>query len=405
MSDALAPGSVRDSPHSPVRVSDLYRQMWLHALGGRRWLLLAAALLLSSQGAKLMVPWLTAQAIGTLQGVSSGGAAGNAGVSGGAPLTACLPWIAAIVAASAGAWLLHGPGRALERSVAIRVRRSLAERLYRRLSAAPLAWHEAHHSAELAHRSNQATQALHNFTQSQFVYLQSAANLVGPLVALTLLSGLIGAIALLGLGAVALTIVAFDRALMRLAAEENRAERRHAALLMDCLNNIATVLSQRLQSSTGRLLAQRLEAAVAPLRRSIGLNEWKWCAVDLLTVLLTWGLVVVYAWRSQSGGALLLGGVFMVHQYAQQASGVIGSLAGKPAELCPHPHRLRQRAAALRRTADRLRSRAAAGGGALGSHRPVRSGFPTPAPARHRQRGVSRCSRRVASGVPASARW
>jgi hypothetical protein len=44
------------------------------ALGRRRWLLLAALLLLSSQGARPMVPWLNAQAIGTLQGVGNASA-------------------------------------------------------------------------------------------------------------------------------------------------------------------------------------------------------------------------------------------------------------------------------------------------------------------------------------------
>src|SRR5436305_1429520 len=79
----------------------------------------------------------------------------------------------------------------------------------------------------------------------------------------SLLSQLTGAVAVAGLAAVALTIVAFDRAMMRLAHQENRAERAHAAALLDCLSNIATVLSLRLQQATRRLLARRLEAVVA----------------------------------------------------------------------------------------------------------------------------------------------
>ena len=109
-------------------------------------------------------------------------------------------------------------------------------------------------------------------------------------------------------------IVAFDRALMRLARQESDAERRHASALLDCLTSVATVMSLRLQQATRRLLARRLDAAVAPLARSITLNEWKWCAVDLLTVTLSWSLVAVYAWNAQESGALMLGGVFMVYQ-------------------------------------------------------------------------------------------
>ena len=41
----------------------------------------------------------------------------------------------------------------------------------------------------------QSSNALFDFTQNQFVYLQSAVNLIGPVLALTLLSALAGAIA------------------------------------------------------------------------------------------------------------------------------------------------------------------------------------------------------------------
>lgn len=303
-------------PSDSVSVVTLYRQMWAYAAGARGWLLLSSAMLVSSQLVKLLVPWLTAQAINTLQQAQAGA------------VRACLPWVAGILGVYLAGWALHGPGRVIERTVSLRVRRTLTDKLYARLSETPLTWHGTHHPAELAHRLSQAAGALTNFTQSQFIYLQNAVNLAGPLIALWLLSHLTGASALAGLCIVALTIVAFDRAMMRLANEENRAERAHAAALLDCLTNITTVLSLRLQQTTRRLLARRLDAIVEPLQRSISLLEWKWCAVDLLGVLLSWGLVALYAWRtSDANGALLLGGVFMVYQYAQQAGGVIGTLA------------------------------------------------------------------------------
>ncbi|HEY4065962.1 MAG TPA: ABC transporter ATP-binding protein [Burkholderiaceae bacterium] len=315
--DPIDPSAAPAGPPEPrVSVLMLYRQMWAYAAGARGWLLLSSVMLVASQLVKLLMPWLTAQAINTLQ-------RGQAGA-----VRACLPWVAGIVGVYVVGWALHGPGRVIERTVSLRVRRALTDKLYVRLSEAPLSWHGTHHPAELAHRLSQAAGALTNFTQSQFIYLQNAVNLAGPLTALWLLSHLTGASALAGLGVVALTIVAFDRAMMRLANEENRAERAHAAALLDCLTNITTVLSLRLQQTTRRLLARRLDAIVEPLQRSITLLEWKWCAVDLLGVLLSWGLVALYAWRtSDANGALLLGGVFMVYQYAQQAGGVIGTLA------------------------------------------------------------------------------
>jgi ABC-type multidrug transport system fused ATPase/permease subunit len=238
-----------------------------------------------------------------------------------------VPWIGGIVGVYLLCWSLHGPGRVIERTVSLRVRRALADSLYERLSEAPLVWHGRHHPAELAHRMSQALQALTNFTQSQFIYLQNAVNLAGPLLALWWLSSLTGTVALFGIAVVTLTIVAFDRALMRLARDENQAERAYSGALLDSLSNITTVLALRLQKTTRRLLARRLDRVVEPVQLSIRLNEWKWCAVDLLGVLISWGLVALSAWQTHGNGAVLLGGVFMVYQYAQQAGGVIGSLA------------------------------------------------------------------------------
>lgn len=313
---AAAPTPPVEAPApAAVGIAALYRQMWRYAAGARGWLMLSSVMLVGSQLVKLLVPWLTSQAINALQ-------QGGVGA-----LAACVPFIAAVLAVYALCWSLHGPGRVIERRVSLRVRRALGDRLYVHLAEAPLAWHAAHHPAELAHRVSQATQALTNFTQSQFIYLQNAVNLAGPVLALWWLSKLTGTAALAGFCVVAATIVAFDRAMMRLAREENHAERAHAAALLDCLGNISTVLALRLQHTTRRLLARRLVAVVEPLLSSITLTEWKWCAVDLLGVLLTWGLVALYAWQVNGSGALMLGSVFMVYQYAQQAGGVIGSLA------------------------------------------------------------------------------
>jgi ATP-binding cassette subfamily B protein len=306
-------------PLTPASVScaELYRQMWTYAAGARGRLLLAFAMLIASQLVKLFVPWLAAQAIDTLQKGSAAGTSASA-----------LPWVAAILAAFAVSWSLHGPGRVVERSVAVRVRKAITDRLYQRLVDTPLAWHDRHHPGELQHRMGQSSRALFDFTQSQFLYLQGGVNLIGPVVALTLLSTFCGAMSLLGFAAIAFVLFAFDRALMRLAHRENLAERRYGATLLDCLGNMSTVLSLGLSQSTRRSLGRRLDDINGPLARGIVLSEWKWCAVDLMTVSLVWLLVAAYAWQAGGSGALLLGSVFMVYQFAQQAGGVVYTMAG-----------------------------------------------------------------------------
>lgn len=297
----------------PTAARDLYRALWLHARGARAQMLGATALMSGAQLLRLTMPWLAAQAINALQ-------QGDMATAG--------RWILYLVGIYLLSWLLHGPGRVLERNVGVRVRVRLADTLYARIAAAPLAWRDGRHSGELQHRVMQASRALSDFAQNQFDYLQSAFNFVGPLVALALLSRTSGAIAVSGYVVIALITLRFDRTLMQLARAENDADRRYAAALLDFVGNAGTVIGLRLQAASRVLLGRRMEAVMAPLRRAVMVNEGKWFAVDLLGMGLTWVLVVVYVMQVRTPGqAVALGTVFMIYQYAQQAAGVVASLA------------------------------------------------------------------------------
>ncbi|CAG2139269.1 ATP-binding cassette domain-containing protein [Cupriavidus numazuensis] len=292
---------------------DLYRALWRHAEGVRPHMLGAAGLLSAAQLLRLTMPWLAAQAINALQQDH---------------LDLAGRWILYLIGIYLLSWLLHGPGRVLERNVGVRVRERLADQLYARIAAAPLAWRDGRHSGELQHRVVQSSRALSDFAQNQFGYLQSAFNFVGPIVALALLSSTSGLIAVTGYVVIAIIILRFDRALMQLARAENDAERRYAAALLDFIGNAGTVIGLRLQTASRKLLGRRMDAVMAPLRRAVMVNEGKWFAVDLLGMGLTWILVVVYVLQSrQPGQAVLLGTVFMIYQYAQQAASVVGAMA------------------------------------------------------------------------------
>jgi len=300
-----------NAPGNAIRA--LYGALWHYAEGARPQLLAATALLTGSQLLRLTMPWLAAQAINALQ-------TGDLARSG--------RWIGALTAVYVASWLVHGPGRILERNVGLRVRERLADTLYARIAAAPLAWQDGHHSGELQHRVHQASKALSDFAQNQFVYLTNVVNFIGPLVALTLLSRASGAIAIAGYVVIAILVLRFDQALMRLARAENDADRRYVAALLDFLGNASTVIGLRLSAASRLLLGRRMAAISVPLKRTVVLNEGKWFAVDILGLALTWGLVVVYVWQSRAPGqAVLLGGVFMIYQYAQQAASVVSSMA------------------------------------------------------------------------------
>jgi ABC-type multidrug transport system fused ATPase/permease subunit len=297
----------------------LYRNVWRHAAGARIALAGSMLLLLASQSIKLTMPWLAGKAIDALQ---RGGADA---------LGQALVWIACVMATAIVAWALHGPGRVLERRVGMRVRKSLADALYDRLAAAPLSWHDQHHSSDLQQRARQSTAALYEFAQNQFVYLQCMVNCVGPLLALSLLSPVVGAAALVAYAVLAFLTTRFDRALMTLATRQMDAERRYGTGLGDFLGSMATMASLRLQGAARLLLQRRLDAVFVPLNRAIVLNEYKWCMVDLASTLMTWSLVIGYVWLAtrHGGTAVAIGAVFMVQQYASRTAGVATDMAGR----------------------------------------------------------------------------
>lgn len=334
-----------DRAHPQLGIGFLYRELWRFAAGRRSTLMWAVLLLIGSQGFKLAVPALAGSALNTLQ------AQGLAGLSQAAQM------VALVFLATLASWLMHGPGRILERNVALVVRQRVSTDLMERLYAAPLAWHETQHGVETAHRVQQTTRALYDFAQSQFIYLQSVVRLVGPVVALWLISPWVGVVAVVGYLVLAAIIVAFDKVMMRLAREENAADREYWASLSDGLVNVLSVLALRLQRGVLKLVETRLDAVFAPVRRAIVYNEGKWATVDLLNCVLWIVLLSLYVWLSMQGmvpagpevqaatdaaagaagsaasaadGAaegVRIGNLFMVYEYALQAGSVITGVA------------------------------------------------------------------------------
>jgi ATP-binding cassette subfamily B protein len=300
----------------------LYKELWRLAHGQRARLLTAMALLIGAQCVLLAVPYLAGLAINTLQ---TQGAAG---------LRDAGQWLLLVLGVTAGSWLLHGPGRILERNVALIVRERISTGLAARLLQLPLSWHESNHSAATAHRVQQSSHALSAFAQSQFIYLNSVVRLLGPVIALWLLEPVVGIAAVVGFCVICLSVIGFDRAMIRLAHTENDAERRYSASLIDSLGNSTTLFALRQSRGVMRLLQRRLQAIFAPLKRSILLNEAKWCTVDIASRALSCALVALFAWSSTQVApgsiaqkTLLLGSLYMVWEYAVQASGVISAVA------------------------------------------------------------------------------
>jgi ATP-binding cassette subfamily B protein len=306
----------------PGAVLHLYRDLWQLLRGERHIFVAAVLLLVAAQTVLLAVPVISGRALNALQ------------LHGRDGLREAGFWLSTVLLVALSSWALHGPARILERRAALTVRRRMSAALTAHLFSLPLAWHCANHSGATAHRIQQSTLALSGFAQSQFIYLNSAVRLIGPLIALWWVQPTIGFAALGGFTVISVSVVGFDRAMLRLANQENAAERRYTATLVDTLGNANTVYALRQAKALAARLERRLLAVFEPLRRSIVLNEVKWFTVDIASRVLSCALVGLFAWLAtrpspdgRATATLLLGSVYMVWEYAQQSSNVICSIA------------------------------------------------------------------------------
>src|SRR5467141_2582868 len=306
MHDSLQSGSV----------AMLYATLWRHAEGRRRQVVLFVILLVLAQVVRLTIPWFFGEAVNALQ------------VHGMDGLAQARNDLLLMLAAVGVAWTMHGPARIVERFTALVVRERFADALHAKALALPVRWHEQHHSGDTLHRMTRATSSLASFAQSQFIYLQNTVSVVGPIAALFLISRATGAAAMAGYAAIGYFVVRIDAFMVLLVREENRAERRYNSALVDCLGNIATVLTLRVQEPMRRMLRSRLLAVFAPLRRNIVFNEVKWGGIDLLNGGMRTGLVALYAWLDfRQRGTISVGTAVMVHQYSQQVGNVVANMA------------------------------------------------------------------------------
>lgn len=304
------------------RLRNLYTNLWVYSEGRRPMLVAAVALLGSAELVRLAAPWFIGRAINAMQrhGTTGFGMAAND--------------LLAVFGIIVLGWALHGPGRILERNVALHARKAFSTTLLQRLMQAPLAWHMQQHSAQTAHRVTQSAGALQGFAESQYVYLQNAIMLVGPLFALCLISPWVGLPALIGFGLLGCVSFSFDRRLIRLSVSYNDAERLYQATWLDALSNVLTILALRRFEGARQSIFRHLELLYLPVRKLFVLNETKWAVLDLSSTLLWCSLVALYAWLAsrddtQPGAGLALGSVFMVYEYARRAQSVLSTIASE----------------------------------------------------------------------------
>lgn len=237
-------------------------------------------------------------------------------------------WLSAGVGVIAVFWLLHGPTRVIERSIALKIKQAFDLNLYEKLTQLPLKWHQQHHSGNIVTRINRASDALYSFAEDQFIYIQAIVTFFTSVGFLFWLSPLIGLLSIVTAVLSLFTIIHFDRKLTRLYDAQNEIDNKVGAVLFDYLNNMTTVLTLRLGSLTHRNLVETMKTIWPFFKKDIAINEVKWFTMEmLLSAAQTMLLISYIVYSLRTIGVVKIGVVVMIFRYQWELSSVFYELS------------------------------------------------------------------------------
>lgn len=283
---------------------NLIGNVW-HYGAGSRWAICGYYLaFILAQGSLSLSPYAFGQAINILQHFEPG------------RLHEVLFWLAFGVFVVVLFWVFHGPGRLLERTVALKIQQSFRLNVYEQLTHLPLKWHQDHHSGNTITRLSRASASLYRFAENQFIYIETIIRFLTSIGFLLWISLPVGLISFFFSVLVLIPILFFDRMLTALYDAENETENHVGGVLFDYVSNMTTVLTLRLGELTRSHLWQRMQAIWPFFRKESLLNETKWFLMMTMLAFfqaLVLGGYVMYTF--QEGQPILLGLVVMIFRY------------------------------------------------------------------------------------------
>lgn len=250
------------------------------------------------------------------------------------PMGMILFYLILLMLLNAGSWAFHGPARVIERQNAFQARIAFKAYLFSIITTLPLDWQKNNHSGRTINRISKATNALFQFSQNSWQFVEMVVRPLGALVALFLILPEAALLAVL-VSTLSLSIVfIFDRYLLPLYEQVNERDHHVASALHDYVSNIITVITLRLEALTQGELWKRMTVYLPIFRREVRLNETKWFVATQLIATMTAIVLAWYAWTTLSSGeALLAGTFFMLYDYLQKIGSSFYTFAWKYGEM------------------------------------------------------------------------
>ncbi len=225
-------------------------------------------------------------------------------------------------------WFFHGPGRIMERTLSFNLSRNFLNERYHQVLHLPVKWHQDHHSGASINRIRKAYEALREFFDRGFLYVDVLGKCCFSIVAMLWFSPLYGSIAVL-LGVCTIAIIRlFDKPFMQALDEVNEKEHVVSATLFDSLSNIMTVITLRLEKSMENGLMEKVGRIFKPFRRSALVNEWKWFSAGMMIVIIYAMITLGYIHQNWvPGQVFLVGSLVTLLGYVNQFTSVFQDVA------------------------------------------------------------------------------
>jgi ABC-type multidrug transport system fused ATPase/permease subunit len=213
-------------------------------------------------------------------------------------------------------WIFHWVERYLEFMSSCLVRKNLMESLYDKVVHLPLKWHKDNHSGRIINEINISSEGLSQFVMYNFENIEMLVHFVGAIIILTFLGKELGVAAVVIGILLVVSSISFNKRIIRYKKKTIQYENNAAALVQDCLVNITTVISLRIEQLTKLELHKKNEPIVVSEQHRAALNETKWLVNDIGVALMKFLLTFYYAFQIVlRGGQLLVGNISMVFSY------------------------------------------------------------------------------------------
>jgi ATP-binding cassette subfamily B protein len=240
-----------------------------------------------------------------------------------------------------GFWLLHGPGRVIERIVAFHVRAVFKAELFQKLTELNLQWQRDHHSGDSIDKINRASASIYQFCGESYGVVYMILRFTGSQILLFWFMPMAALVATTTTLLAITIILAYDRYLYDQYGTINKFENGVAAALHDYVTNIISVIMLRLEERVLVEVRRRIHLSLPVYRSNIVLNELKWWTTNLLIGLM---VAVVFSWYGHhmisSGRVVMVGTLFTLLEYLRRigecfynCAGIYGNLVREAADL------------------------------------------------------------------------